>query len=359
MRMMESGTPVRALLVALLVGLALPFAGTARANTDQLGAGALGHQLRTRVHFAWQLRKFDELEAQATELRTTKLRDEAGMTWLLNFYGGFKECLNNHVTPADFAEKLWNEARLEWIKKYPTSPTPHVAHAHFLLELAWKARGEGTADTVFEDQWNTFFGRIQEMLQYLKENETVASTDPEYADLVARGEFLLTNDHQQLLRSIGEALKKNPRYMDYYFTAAQFSMPRWGGSVEMFYTVLMSAREGGKETDGTGLLARIYSTYYGGPFRYADIKNQGPFWPIVKQAIVDDLKHFPHWRLARKFLVLACKAGDAGLVDDLNSMMIKASKGRRVRQEPAVVCGWDNAAAAPSDKPVQQKKAAR
>lgn len=354
----KSASAVVTLLVTCLsLGMVAVTPASAGADTEQYSIERLTDMMKSRVHYGWQLRKFEQLDAEAQGYRTTKMRDESGTIWLASFYQGFEMFLARG-TPEQMLG-IWNPTRLEWIKKYPESPTPHIAHATILYKLAWMARGSGYANTVFEKDMDVFVERLTETRDYLIAHKSVASADPEYARLLAVTEFLLTGDNQALLNSLYAALEKFPNYVEYYYTAAQYTRPAWGGTQAQFDDLLRRASIGGEKAEGTGLVARVYRAGYGSPDRYLHIKNQGPLWPTMKKSIADEMRFYPDWRTAERFLAMACLAKDPEVVTDLLRVIVKASKGRAVLDEPRQFCGWDRTADAgqnsqPDAKPKQE-----
>lgn len=274
------------------------------------------------VYFTWQNREFDTLEAMATAYRSNRMRDVSGSFWLPQFYAGFTQMV---ATDSEALLSRWEPVRAEWVAKFPNSPTPHIAHAHILVHLAWKARGEKYANEVFDDQWKAFGQRLEEARRYLLAHEAVARNDPRFYELMGKIEFFLNGNHAALIDRIDEGQRHFPAYLEYYSAVGPFLLPKWGGSLPLYYSFLDKAEKAGRESDGTGQFARVYANSYGGPLHYAEIAHQGPLWPRMKASIEDELAHFPHWFVAKKFIVVACKSYDDEFVMKLKQRMVQLS----------------------------------
>lgn len=297
--------------------------------------------LRTRVHFAWQKREFEKLEAWAAEFRTTNRRNSAASFLLPVFYDGFKEILVS--TPVERAEQLWTAARNEWIAKFPNSPTPHIAHTYFLESLAWKARGGEYAYKVFPEAMAEYLKRLNEADHYLADNSAVASAEPSYELIRAVNQFQLKGDHRALLRGLDEGLRKHPGWLPYYYAGIRFLKQNWGGTPQLYWAWIDKALDASVQSDGTGILARMYNQSHGGPSNFADIENSGPLWPRMKQSIADSLERFPHWSNAKNYLYMACKARDAEVVTNLLAILVRNSQGASSPDiDAAKYCRWQS-----------------
>src|SRR5439155_12509980 len=88
--------------------------------------------------------RFDELEALASQLRAEHGRFGNGSWKLRHFY----EALRCRKEEPDSMWQLHETIHKNWDAAKPRSITAHIAHADFLIEYAWHARGNKFADKV-------------------------------------------------------------------------------------------------------------------------------------------------------------------------------------------------------------------
>ena len=120
-------------------------------------------QFRLKTRALYNASRFDELEALAAQLRTERGRFGNGSWKIVQFY----ESLGCR---SDEPESMWQlHARIHenWDTAKPRSITAHVAHADFLNEYAWHARGSGFANTVTKEGWRLFSERLAKAKELL------------------------------------------------------------------------------------------------------------------------------------------------------------------------------------------------
>ena len=106
---------------------------------------------------------YDGLDAFARKLRDSKESYDAG-AWKFYFvYCGLD--LPEEASNADWTVRL--AALQDWINARTNSITARVAMANDLVTYAWKARGDGFADTVTEEGWQLFNQRLNEAVKVL------------------------------------------------------------------------------------------------------------------------------------------------------------------------------------------------
>ena len=72
----------------------------------------------------------------------------------------------------DEPESMWqlhDRIHKGWIAAKPDSITARIAHADFLAEYAWHARGSGYANEVSKDGWKLFGERLTAAHEILKQ----------------------------------------------------------------------------------------------------------------------------------------------------------------------------------------------
>lgn len=169
---------------AVLIAAAITLSADAQAAPAQENDESKLQELKTRVHFAWQMQEFAKLDAWAKEYGTSTIRTPSGFTYLPSFYMGFHEAFNGG--DAEIAAKMWAATLEAWTTSAPQSATPHIANVEILLARAESARGTGYANTVFQENWDKFGALLREARNYLSANRQVAEQDPHFWPLMAR-----------------------------------------------------------------------------------------------------------------------------------------------------------------------------
>jgi hypothetical protein len=130
-------------------------------------------------------KNFKELENLAQECRVNKNRTPSGTWKLTHFYYGINDRpANLDIKDENYLNAI--KARTEkWIKEYPKSPTPYIAHGIVMKRYAWKFRGGGYANTVHEDAWKSFHENLNDAKTFLEKHKGIASTDPHWYEVMA------------------------------------------------------------------------------------------------------------------------------------------------------------------------------
>src|SRR5256885_14723409 len=85
----------------------------------------------------------------------------------------------------------------------PRSITAHVAHADFLTDYAWHARGSGFANTVTKEGWRLFSERLAKAQQLLDESVDFEPKCPMWwlaRMTLARGQSWSWDDYERLFQ---------------------------------------------------------------------------------------------------------------------------------------------------------------
>jgi hypothetical protein len=173
-------------------------------------------------------RRFDELDALAKKLRTTKAQWPGSRWKLRDFYIGLQDPRPKmHSTEVDWAEhlKLLNK----WVAERPKSITGYVALAGAYIAYGWDARGEKYSETVTDSGWKLFAERLAKAKSVLLEAKKLEEKCPQwYATMqyVAQGESWSREQERGLFE---EAVAFEPMYHEYYHNVADYLLPRWHG----------------------------------------------------------------------------------------------------------------------------------
>ena len=102
-------------------------------------------------------RDFAALDKRAHELRAEKGLFPNGASAIRSLYGGIETINDDAPDPQwDALIGVFND----WIKERPDSITPRVALVETFVNFAWKARGNGYADTITEEGGKLFEQRL-------------------------------------------------------------------------------------------------------------------------------------------------------------------------------------------------------
>lgn len=307
---MKEGCRMRAVLIKF-IGLLLI------ANLFCL-TPVVADELNDRDHFEIQLKlmlhrkRFKEIEEFSDRFNKSKERtpsgipelgiyDEAVRGWFTeNFSMGFSP---NEKTAPDIAVE-------EWIRQNPRSASAHIAYGELLLEKGWSYRGTGSMSSVSPADYQTFQDYVEKSRAYLEDHKAMAASNPIWYDTMLdiggqQGWFSWRYNGLFL-----EAVNKHPAYLNLYFTAAKYALPRWGGSKERLEAIARMAMQKTRATDGDGMYARIYWTaeemeYGGALFDYSDAD-----WPTMSRSIDAVLAKYPDQWNINMMAKLACIAGD-------------------------------------------------
>ncbi len=182
---------------------------------------------RTTVREAFNREDFAQLESIATTVRGEKSRFTGGQ-WKLNaFYGTVQG--PGSLTSSDAVWMAHIERLKRWVAAFPESITPRVALAQAYIRYAWKARGNGFANTVTEANWKQFGERIASARSTLEQAKAMAANDPQwYRSMltVALAQGWQRADEDDLVQA---AIAAEPDYYSVYVAHAEFLLPRWYG----------------------------------------------------------------------------------------------------------------------------------
>jgi len=171
---------------------------------------------------------FVDLDAAADSVRASKERVQGGAWKLFVFY----ETVANPVTGERATGADWTRhvARLQnWIATRPRSVTARIALAESYINLAWKARGGGFADTVSAAAGQQFEKQIEMARTTLIDAATLPAKCPHwYFDMLEIAQYQSWNKDQ--MRSLFErAIAFEPAYYHYYREYAVNLLPKWNG----------------------------------------------------------------------------------------------------------------------------------
>jgi hypothetical protein len=204
---------------------------------------------RVQIASLFDKGSYSELDALANQLRSQKLRFKGG-AWRLNtFYRTLASQGSLTSTDAEWQARI---ARLEqWSKEIPASPTPRVLLARAYIRFAWKARGNGLANTVTPEGWKLFSQRVQSAHAVLDDAAKIAAGDPQWYREMQTVALAQGWGRAQVDALANQALANEPGY--YYFATAQanYLLPKWYGKAgeSEQYAEQVADRTGGADGD--------------------------------------------------------------------------------------------------------------
>lgn len=183
---------------------------------------------KKEINTKFNQRQFAWLDEEARKLRIGKVRINGGVWKIRVFYAGIESPLEEGNATDTVWQAHINLLR-EWRKQNPKSITAHVGLAFSFIDYAWKARGNGYANTVSEEGWKLFSERLTEAESVLYQ----AMSLPEKCPHLYVGLLLLARetgwDLQSYNQLFSEAVKVEPTYFYYHRMKASYLLPRWHG----------------------------------------------------------------------------------------------------------------------------------
>jgi hypothetical protein len=233
---------------------------------------------------------YDGLDAFARKLRDSKESYDAGAWKFCFVYCGLD--LPEEASNADWTVRL--TALQDWINARTNSITARVAMANDLVTFAWKARGDGFADTVTEEGWQLFNQRLNEAVKVLDTAKPLKEQCPYWWSVKLETDLGLSTDRPQYDATFEEATNAWPDYDPYYHHRAWYLMPRWYGTNGEWESDLeKSAGQKGGEA-GDLLYARVvwcqHQTHsYSNIFKECNLS-----WPRVDKGFEIMERRFPN-----------------------------------------------------------------
>lgn len=294
---------VKTIVLLILVGLTMV---VAQAGADEMKESAEIIGGADKLFDAGQYEKLDQMAARYTGANA---RTSSGL-WKRSI---FFAAVTDKTRAAKFYEPSAVDLEkqfLEWMRRNPASTTAHIGYAEALIAHAWYFRGDGSASSVRQQDWAPFHEYLEKARQQLMDHADDAVTDPDwYITMlkVAQGQDW---PHDRFLALLDEGLGRFPYYYPIYFSAINYLLPQWHGSVGEIEAFANAAAKYTEQDDGLGMYARIYwdvSQKLGGRniFTYTQVD-----WSRMSTGIDDVLARYPDQWNINNFARLACLAQD-------------------------------------------------
>jgi hypothetical protein len=226
----------------------------------------------------------------AAEYRASKEQYADGIYKLSSIYGGFE--------PArDDSDDVWQARQVQlqnWIRAKPDSPTPRIAIARVLTSYAWKARGGDWAHNVKQQDWETFFSRLNGALKYLQDASKLQQRCPVYWTSLQRIALGLQFDRSRYDSVFSQATREFPDFESYYYLRATYLLPRWNGTQGEWETDLSKSADAIGGESGDKVYARVvWYMHSCGFFTNIFTESKGLSWARIDKGFEAILKESP------------------------------------------------------------------
>jgi len=205
---------------------ATPAANSAAVSAPDV-AGTSERALRATLVSLWEQGNYAQLDAIADQLRTQRLRFKGGAWRLHLFYDTVSSPGSASAPDAEWQAHI--EKLEHWVESAQTSPTPRAALAQAYLRFAWKARGNGYANTVTPDGWKQFERRVQLARGVLDDAAKLGIHDPGTYRQMQTVALAQKWQRKRFDALTGEALGQEPGYFYFAIAEANYLLPKWYG----------------------------------------------------------------------------------------------------------------------------------
>jgi hypothetical protein len=172
-------------------------------------------------------RNYQALDAMAARLQRDNVTFSNG-DWVICFFYEGASGLPDGSSEADWEERI--QALRSWWEADAESMPARVALACGLYNNAWKARGNGFANTVTQDGWRHFEERLAEARRILIAAERLGPDSPVYYSTLLRIAFVDGTSRTEWEELYERSVTAFPGYTRFYLAKANFLLPRWFGA---------------------------------------------------------------------------------------------------------------------------------
>lgn len=327
------------ILAALLLGLGLlaPLAAHAQNSHPEPELG-LQNEIRNTVISSANVQDFETLEKWAEEYRSTKASFESGGSILQQYYSSFTYLLKGGDT--ERAMKTWEQTAKKWMKAFPKSPTPYIAHANMLIAYAWSIRGDKVASEVWEEDWAKFHAELKKAETLLLKHKSVSDRDPNWYSKMIGLKMALKGSLQDVLDLAEEGTKKYPDFLPTYDAVFVYLHPNWHGNVNKMEAWAKIAAERSQEKHGNAVYAYLYKGLLGWSGADFFMRSKVDF-ARFKKGVSDGLERNPTKLGFAEARDVACQLKDAEWAKERWAALAKvAGPPMKAEIDPNGYCGW-------------------
>ncbi|MGL6224974.1 MAG: rhomboid family intramembrane serine protease [Steroidobacteraceae bacterium] len=223
-------------------------------------------------------------------------------------YAGIFDGLSDLFRFGRVPPELLLERFADWRRQFPGSAIPDLLEADFYQQLAWAARGGGTAETVRAQDWQLFHYRIRLAQAIMDEIDPRAHAQPYWhtnsIHLALEGSATVEE-----MRALFDAGAQTfPGYLPLYKAMLRVLMPRWKGStaaVNDFIDEVSRSR-------GDSMYARLHA--YDARLEGDDgnVLEGNVDWDRIRSGFEQlQQQHAASDFILNEFAYMACRRGDA------------------------------------------------
>lgn len=221
---------------------------------------------------------------------------------------GFDALLQNVDAPGPTLSLL-----AKWRREFPLSDAPDLIEALLFRNWAWRARGEGYANTVSPQGWAAYRMRVEMADAALTDAADKPQHSPAFYPLAITVGLDRSTDRGQLRRHVDFSMEDFPEYYPTHRAMLRALLPRWGGTYEQIDDYVQQTLDKMPAEKRPEMYARLYTTV-----ESVEGDEVDPFldtfaeWPRVKAGYQDMLARYPRsdW-LRNLYARMACRAKDA------------------------------------------------
>lgn len=255
-----------------------------------------------RIAFLYRSEQFSLLERAMTELTKTDKAFVDGYPAASAVYWAFRRMM-----PGSGA-KIDEQGRIQrWKNAVPNSYFAVFAEARYLYASAWSVRGSGYASSVSPESWELFSLKLRNAERTLLEAPQPLKDTPLWDNLLLAISLDSSEVESKPQDVFENAVRRWPRYYDFYEVMLSRLVPKWGGSwekVEAFIDKWSGLR---KAHEGESLYARLYIS----------LLNQGVTpdktvmkWETMRTGLGHLVSRYPDTKFKNLYASYACFARD-------------------------------------------------
>jgi hypothetical protein len=209
-----------------------------------------------RVGSLWRAGDLDGIDSLAKDWRGRRARTAMDVWKEWTLYNQLVLDANaSEASDSDFESRI--NYFMGWIANHPTSVVARMALARQWYQYAWRARGEGYADSVTAAGYAKFKERLDIARSLLEQVEAMPDKTPVvYYTMIglARSQDWPEAKRDELFR---KAIAFEPDYFPFYENHAKNFEPRWGGTYAAMRTFIERSADGRGDGRGNELYARL------------------------------------------------------------------------------------------------------
>ena len=260
------------------------------------------HATLERVTYLYEFEQFVLLERALKELVASKKVFVNGDSPASAAYWAFRILMRG---PGVDPSHQGTIAR--WKAAIPGSDFAAFAEARFLYANAWNVRGSGFAGSVSRESWELFDIRLQEAESVLRNSSETLKNTPLWHNLMLAIAQDGTRGRSRADAVFEEAVRRWPRYFEFYEVRLTRLVPKWGGSWAEVESFIDRWSRKLAPSEGASAYARLY----------VSVKNQGVTpdqtamdWARMKASFEDLTKRYPDPAFKNLYASYACFARD-------------------------------------------------